>query len=315
MHTTQPITARDEPITSVELKRIAVWTACALVAVTVLAIVAAQVPERARLLVWFAVAFGFIAGWVLARLVEAWRVPFPRTIAILSAIVVAEGEVATSVLAHRRQVPELERILSQREDSTNPLAAAEQQFLNEPGDDDSPEAKAARNQLRIEHERSERLRREWLESRQRRLTWRGYLQYRVSTVVAWPSPWPEALWCAEILVGSAAGAWIASRAARRPFFCRQCETWLEPTRSVTLTGDAARRAFDLLDATASPPLTADSRVHLHLLTCRCPEPKTIVTCDLEHSGRRRQLQFAAQPTSDRLREVLALMTFPERPHA
>lgn len=314
MPTSQPTAANTGPITSGELKRIAGWTACAIVAVAVLAVVAAQVPERARLLVWFAVAFGLAAGWVLARLVGTCHVPFPRTIAILSAIVIAEGEVATSVLAHRRQVPELEMILTQRQDSTNPLAAAEKQFLEQSNDDESPEATAARQQLRTEHERSERLHREWLEARQRRLTWPGYLQHRVSTVGSWPSPWPECLWIAEIIAGSAFGAWLAARAARRPF-CRVCSTWLEPTRSVILTDDDARRAADLLGATTPKPLTPDSRLHLHLLTCRCAEPRTIVACDLEHSDRRRPLRLDTQPTPEQLRELLGLMTSQELPYA
>jgi hypothetical protein len=279
-----------------------------------LSIVAARIPESARLLVWFAVMFGLAAGWVSARLVELCRMPFPCTIGILSAFLILGGEIANSFLAHRRQVPELERIIANQLREQDPLAAIEQQFLEEPVADEAPEAQAARQQLRIARERSDRARREKLEPLVQRLTWHGYLQHRVSEVGAWPSPWPEALWSAELLVGSVAGAWLASRAARRPF-CRVCSTWLEPTRSVILTDDAARRAVDLLGATTPEPLSNDSRLHLHLLTCRCAEPATIVACDLEQHGRRRPLRLAAQPASAQLRELLSLMTSPEMPHA
>jgi hypothetical protein len=307
MPTHQVTTANTEPITSGELNRIVGWTASALVAVGALAFVAAQAPERVRLLVWFAVAFGLVAGSVLGRLVATWLIPFPRTVRIVAAFLIAGGEVATSVLAHRRQVPDLERILAQRQDSTNPLAAAEKQFLEQSNDDESPEAKAARQQLREEHEQSERLRREWLETRQRRLTWQGYLQHRVSTVGAWPSPWPESLWVAEIIVSSVAGAWLASRAARRPF-CRICSTWLETTRSVILRDDAARRVVDLLGAATPEPLASDSRLHLHLMTCHCLQPATFVTCDFERAGRSRALPIASQPSSVTLAELESLMT-------
>ena len=55
----------------------------------VLSVVAAHVPERGRLLVWFPLAFGLFAGWKLTGLVEWFRVPFPRTITILAALLIA----------------------------------------------------------------------------------------------------------------------------------------------------------------------------------------------------------------------------------
>jgi hypothetical protein len=269
--------------------------------------VAAQVPERGRLLVWFAIAFGLLAGCVVMWLVEWFRVPFPRTITLTATLLIAAGEVATSVMAHHRQVPDLERIIANRRDDKNPLAAAESQFLEEPIEEESPEARLAREQLRAEHDRSERIRREWLAVRERRLTWRGFLQHRVSSVGAWPTPWPELLWLTEVAAGSAAGAWLVSRASHRPF-CRRCSTWLEPTQSAILCDDAARQVLELLSATPPDSLAANARLQIRLLSCRCSQPTTEVACELEHSGRRRPLCVATQPTSDQLRQLLGLMT-------
>ena len=295
------------PITPRELVRVAGWVVASACGVAALAVAASQVPERARLLLWFAIAFGLLAGCGAMWLVERFRVPFPRLITVLTAIIIAAGEFATSMLAHHRQVPELEEIIANRRDNKGPLAAAEKQFLEEPAGDDSPEARVAREQFRAEHERTARIRREWLAVREHRLTWRGYLQHRVSTIGAWPTPWPELLWLFEIAAGSAAGGWLANRAARRSF-CHQCATWLEPTRSTILTGGAGRQVVEMLSAIPLETLPADARLHLRLLSCRCPEPTTEIMCDLERSGRLRPLRLAAQPTSNQLRHLFGLMT-------
>jgi hypothetical protein len=115
------------------------------------------------------------------------------------------------------------------------------------------------------------------------------------------------LWLFEVAIGSAAGAWLAARAARHSF-CRVCSMWLEPTQSIILAGGAARQVIEMTSATPLASLADDTRFHLRLLSCRCPEPTTEVACDLERSGRLRPLRLTTQPTSDQLRQLFGLMT-------
>jgi len=184
--------------------RIPAWFLSGAVGVALLAIVAANVPERARLLGLFPIAVGCLAGWGFARIAREIQVPMSRTLLALTWLLVAAGQIGAVVIVYRQRVERLQQNLPK-----DPLAEATRQLLAaEPEPGESEEIRAHREEIRESVRRSQEARRE-------RLSLPMFLRDRVSALGTWPAPWPAVFWAAEIFLAASTGTFVASRLSRR----------------------------------------------------------------------------------------------------
>lgn len=172
------------------------WVGIGLVGLTALVLAAAHTPGRIRLLGLFAVAFGCVCGWGLARVATALKVNAGRlTAAIIAGVLIAAAETGLTLESWRLYVVELRQIY-------DPEASTEVVGKGQPFVPPSVLKKAREDRQRV------------LEEKSRFAT---YVQHRVKNLGEWPSPWPIVFWAAEVLLGTAAGvaAFLASRGSGR----------------------------------------------------------------------------------------------------
>ena len=173
------------------------WLLLSSVAVFVLTLCAVHAPSRIKLLGLFAVAYGLLAGWGTGQLARISGIHSRRIVAIVSFGVIIAGQVGMALESHRLFAAEL-----RRQYQADPIAALLKQlpFPQQPKDQ-------AKLKETIEQNRRERAR------RLAELTsFSAYLQHRVKSL-SWSQPWAVLLWAVEVLLASAAGAFLAGRVA------------------------------------------------------------------------------------------------------
>ena len=184
------------------------WLLAASVGMCLLALGAARAPERIRLLILFAVAFGALSGWALGQLARALDMNSPRLIAGISWVLIFAGLLGSMWLMHRAVVAKWKDHFRK-----DPMAQA-MKNLPAAGEDESPESRAAREDM----ERSQ----------QELVEFSTHLKHRVKQLGNWNSPFPAIFWGFEVFLGSAVGAWLAFRTARVGVKPSGCETGPTP---------------------------------------------------------------------------------------
>jgi hypothetical protein len=152
------------------------WLGVGLVGLTALVLAAAHAPGRIRLLGLFAIVFGGVCGWGLARIAGALRVNAGRLVGLaIVGVLVAAAETGLTLESWRLHVAERRREYFEESVKTIP----------------GPLRESALEELRPIFEREARF--------------PSYLQYRVKNLGDWESPWPVLFWTGELLLGTAAG--------------------------------------------------------------------------------------------------------------
>ena len=180
--------------------RIAQWFVMAAAAVAGLSFAAVTAPPRLKLLGLFAIALGALAGWIAGRLARWREVWQPRMVAAVTFLLIGAGLVGTTLENHRRYAAAMRPTYA-----IDPKMAILMRTLERPpgrgekgsrGDD--PFLKAADEHQQAPAERT---------------TLTAYLRHRVRPLGNWSTAAAISLWVAEVLAGSAAGAWVARRTA------------------------------------------------------------------------------------------------------
>jgi hypothetical protein len=156
----------------------------AVLAVVVLTAFAAQAPSPLRKLVLFPVAFGVMAGLVIAwiRAKTGWS---SLHAAAGTAVLTLGGLTAIAWQGHRQLVAEHRAAVK-----NDPQRALSQSLLEYVAADDPS----------------------WTTSPlDRDPTLLDYLAARTSSLGQWRAPWPVVFWCAESLLAAIAGAIVACR--------------------------------------------------------------------------------------------------------
>ncbi|MFN0053954.1 MAG: hypothetical protein ACKV0T_17385 [Planctomycetales bacterium] len=193
------------PPTSGEL---AGWFCLAAIGVGALYLAAVHLPGRLKLPLITPVALGGIVGWALG--VWGGRIGPSRWIARSALILIPLGQIGMGLESYRLGVGAVRRDVNRVRLERSPLADEIEQALEAAESD--PQVRA---QLAADHAATRARRQQELLHFERFTTFRGYLENRIPTRWGrWPSPWPEALLAAEVLLGTALGAWLAARRAR-----------------------------------------------------------------------------------------------------
>lgn len=179
------------------------WLLGSVVGIVLFAVLAAHVPDRAKLLGLFPLIWGAVAGAGLRWWANECHLVSPRWLLGISCLLLATGEagiVAESWRVHRADL--------QRQFDSDPSAGfvrqAQKQGAQSPEKaKDSTEA-ALQKQLQAEMERVRELRRY-----ARSLP--AFLQRRLKKLGDLPQPWPELFWAGEIVLGSLCGMWVLNQ--------------------------------------------------------------------------------------------------------
>jgi hypothetical protein len=168
---------------------------CSLVGLTALTLAAAHAPGRIRLLGLFAVAFGAVCGWGLARGAAYFGVSDRSIVRLVTAmILIGAAETGLTLESWRLYVVDLRK-------TYDPEASAEVVGGGQPFVPDSLLKKA-----REERQRA-------LEAKSRLP---AYLRHRVKNLGDWPAPWPVVFWVGEVILGTAAGVAVCLRSGGKP---------------------------------------------------------------------------------------------------
>jgi hypothetical protein len=192
---------------------------CCLVGLTALTLAAAHAPGRIRLLGLFAVAFGAVCGWGLARGAAYFAVtvmPVDSSLKrkqrndnsrpslalqasimrlVIVGVLIAAAETGLTLESWRLYVVELRKLY-------DPEASTEAVGGGQPFVPDSllKQAREERQQVLVEKSR-----------------FAAYLQHRVKELGDWSAPWPAVFWLGELLLGTAAGVVVFRQSAdKRP---------------------------------------------------------------------------------------------------
>ena len=159
--------------------------------------VAAHLSGRVKLIGLFAVAFGVLCGWGQRELAGRLGVRRARPVTVLGALLVLAGLLVFSGESFR-----LYRLDRAREFAGNPVGLAAAQMQARGG---------VPPEVAEEFARAARARRAKLAEESR---FSAFAAYRIRQFAAWPAPWPVVFWGGEVLLGTAAGAWILARGGR-----------------------------------------------------------------------------------------------------
>lgn len=160
------------------------WLVLGLIVMAGLSLVAAQAPPRIRLIGLFSIGFGLLVGWLL-RLIADMQVAQPshRAIGIAACVLTGCGLVAVTWQNYRREAAS--------------FSADPQQVL------------AARMMEEMQAQSKEGI--TTTAGVVTKVTFQSYLVQRIRQLGHWSSPWPEAVWCAELVAGMLASWWMAVR--------------------------------------------------------------------------------------------------------
>jgi hypothetical protein len=169
------------------------WFAGVLVATALAAVLAVQLPDRAKLLGLFPLIWGGIMGWGYAWWGGECQVKRSLWISIAAFLLIAAGEAAIVYQAWQIYQTDLRQQFSK-----DPAAGLVKQAEQVPTENVKPEEQALRKQLLAEFERVRQRRRETLGLS-------TFLQRRLRKLGDISSPWPEIFYAGEILLGGLAG--------------------------------------------------------------------------------------------------------------
>lgn len=164
------------------------WLVTAAIALTVLTLAAAHAPKIIGL---FLIGYGAVAGGILGWLARLAGLR-ARSVVVVCAMLIAGGTVGLTLRTHQLWAERTSALLEKKRPL--PLPASLEGL---------PE------NVRGTFEAA------WA-SRRPDLGFLAYLRDRVSPLGDWPSPWPGVFWGTEVVLGSAAGAWLARRFANAP---------------------------------------------------------------------------------------------------
>lgn len=181
------------------------WLLLSLVGLTLLTLAAAHAPARIKLLGLFAVGYGALAGWGLARLAEIVGGIGRTTVLAASVLLLIGGQVGLAWESHRLYAAR------ERQRFENAAAPVLPQLLKGTGRvgtaDSGTRVNAARKLASsVQRDRQRAL--------ARRTRFDAYLTYRISALGDWSAPWPGIVWGAEVLLGTIAGTGLAARMLR-----------------------------------------------------------------------------------------------------
>lgn len=169
------------------------WLVGAVVGTALAAILAVQLPDRAKLLGLFPLIWGGLLGLGYAWWAGECRLKMSRWIYGVALILLATGE--AGIVYQAWQIYQLDlRQQFNRDPAAGLVQKAEQTSVANA----KPEEIELRKQLLAEFERVRQRRREAL-----RLS--TFLQRRLRKLGDVPQPWPELFYASEILLGSLAG--------------------------------------------------------------------------------------------------------------
>ncbi len=176
----------ESPTSTTDAARVGVpwlsWLARTVLVVLALSIAAAQAPPRVRLLGLFSVAVGGAMGVAAAFFTRPHPNRIVRRWLLAMSLMAFAGLAGSTWMAFRVEAAELARL-----EAVWRPKSPEQQLAEKMADRINRESNAQAGVMLEE--------------------FRWYLTRRVRQLGAWPSPWPEVFWCAELLAGSAAAAW------------------------------------------------------------------------------------------------------------
>jgi pimeloyl-ACP methyl ester carboxylesterase len=165
-----------------------------LAAVTALAaVLAVQLPDRAKLLGLFPLIWGGLLGYAAGWWGTECRLPRRAWVYLAAALLLAAGEASIVYQAWRGYQVDLRQQFNR-----DPAAGMVQQAERVPAANVKPEEAELRKQLLAEFERVRQRRRE-------ALGLPAFLQRRLRKLGDLPQPWPELFYAGEIVLGTLAG--------------------------------------------------------------------------------------------------------------
>ena len=169
------------------------WFAGVIIGTALAAVLAVQLPDRAKLLGLFPLIWGGLIGWGYAWWGRECRIRLSRWVCAAAILLLAAGEAGIVCQAWR-----LYQIELRQQFSRDPAAGFVKQAEQTPVASDKPEEVALRKQLQAELERVR-------QRRQDALGLSTFLQRRLRKLGDLPQPWPELFYAGEILLGSVVG--------------------------------------------------------------------------------------------------------------
>ncbi|MES2788406.1 MAG: hypothetical protein V4719_02210 [Planctomycetota bacterium] len=191
-----------QPMPSPVAPRPLAWLAGVVVGTALAAVLAVQLPDRAKLLGLFPLIWGGMVGLGYGWWAGECRLRVSRWIYLLAFLLLAAGEAGIVYQAWQRYQLELRQQFTR-----DPAAGMAKQAEQAPVETDNPEQLELRKQLLAEFERVRQRRREALGLSE-------FLQRRLRKLGNIPQPWPELFYAGEILLGSLAG--LAALRFNRP---------------------------------------------------------------------------------------------------
>ena len=167
------------------------WLVVSVLALAVAALAAAWAPKMVGL---FLIGFGLLAGGLLGWLARALQVR-GRLLIPLSCLLIAASLVGLTLRTHQIWAART-RALLQKSDAP-PVLLPPESLEGLPAD------------IRRNFESAAAARRP-------DLSFPAYLRDRTSPLGSWPAPWPALFWGTEIMLGAAAGTWLARRLSATP---------------------------------------------------------------------------------------------------
>ena len=289
--------------------RFASWLAGSLILIAVMAAVAARLPVEAKPLGLYLIGWGALSGWCTGQLALRAGVPFRRTVLVVSWIMIAGGLIGGTLESYRIKVTplRLQALKDRAAELQDPLSGPTQTLLSGDNSKDTPEVRAAREQLRTMERRRAEMLQAIEERREFDLQFRGYLSRRVSTLGNWPQPWPTVFWWAEVILGSTLGSWLAWRSISRPY-CWTCLSWDNAKLVVTLGPPLTTPIMAVLEIPDSIRVDSDAaRVTVKFIGCACPERLSAIRCQLQQPAHSLQGWSIANPSLQKRQEILQLM--------
>ncbi|MBS0267077.1 MAG: hypothetical protein JSS02_34445 [Planctomycetes bacterium] len=189
--------------------RLRQWLVIGAVGVAFAFVAAAHLPDGIKFPGVLTIGLGAVAGWGWGRFGQALEISGRR---FLVPVVFTGLLIAELLGAWKHHQDRAEHLREKWQGLRNdPIALAVRDALAQEPENETPEARRERLQRLAEFDERESL-------RERRLEFHGYLVSRMERLKNRPLTtgyWPEIVWGAEILLGSALGTFLAIAGLRR----------------------------------------------------------------------------------------------------
>ncbi len=181
------------------IKRWALWLLVGWLGVAVLALAAAHAHERLKLIGLYALVIGAIAGCAMGMLARRLKLRRAAVLFALAWPTILAGQLLLTYETHRLWANRTQARLH-----ADPLAEISAQAAASGKTAAAKDQTAAWRELEASSQRSQA-------ARARLLSFRGYLDDRLSPFGRTVKHEPEVFWAGEILLAATLGAWLASR--------------------------------------------------------------------------------------------------------